>query len=142
MEDIKKLFINKINYKDINPLQKENYNYCKAIGILADYGFECVLLSNDWSGADLLAIKDNLTLRIQLKSRFTLAKKYRKKELYIMFFDKDRKLYLFPHDAVLEEFILKTKITESEYWKENKMHHSGIVSKPSMQILGKYIINI
>ncbi len=60
----------------LNGRQKEIYNFQKSAAILADYGFNCIKLSDDWLGADFLAYRfgDNTTLRVQLKSRVTIEK--------------------------------------------------------------------
>ena len=40
--------LKKIDYCELNPKQKEIYNFQKLAGILADYGFNCIKLSDDW----------------------------------------------------------------------------------------------
>ena len=40
----------KVNYKNISPKQKEIYNFQKISAILADYGFSCIRLDDDWLG--------------------------------------------------------------------------------------------
>ena len=47
--------LKKIHYKDLNSRQKENYNFQKVAGELADYGFNCLRLTDDWQGADFIA---------------------------------------------------------------------------------------
>ena len=68
----------KIIYSKLNSRQKENYNYQKVSSVLADYGFQTIKLSDDWKGADFLAqhTDGKTSLKIQLKSRLTLDKKY------------------------------------------------------------------
>ena len=44
-----------INYAELNSRQKEAYNFQKLAAALADYGFNCIKLSDDWQGADFLA---------------------------------------------------------------------------------------
>ena len=59
-----------VAYDDLQAPQKERYNYQKLAGVLADYGFNCIGLSDDWNGADVLAVHTSgETLRVQLKSR-------------------------------------------------------------------------
>ena len=45
----------KIRYQDLNSRQQESFNYQKISGVLADYGFVTIRLSDDWKGADFLA---------------------------------------------------------------------------------------
>lgn len=45
----------RINYDDLNARQKENYSFQKESGILAEYGFVTLRLTDDWEGADFIA---------------------------------------------------------------------------------------
>jgi hypothetical protein len=71
-----------IRYDSLNAKQKELFNFQKLAATLADYGFNCIKLADDWQGADLLAYHFNrtLTLKIQLKARINIQKKYLGKE--------------------------------------------------------------
>ena len=40
----------KVNYADLNPRQQECYNFQKISAVLAEYGFDCIKLSDDWQG--------------------------------------------------------------------------------------------
>lgn len=59
----------RVEYSCLNSRQKENFNYQKIAGVLADYGFITHRLSDDWNGADFIAqhIDGVLFLRVQLK---------------------------------------------------------------------------
>ena len=95
----------RISYeKDLNARQKENFNFQKVASTLADYGFNCIRLSDDWQGADSLAchIDGKTFLKVQLKGRLTFQKKYKGKDIYIAF-NEGGKCYIYPHDKVLQE---------------------------------------
>jgi len=77
--------LTKVSYKDLNSKQKENYNYHKVAAALENYGYDSMRLNNDWEGADFISVKGDDMIKIQLKGRFTLDKKYEKKDLYIAF---------------------------------------------------------
>ena len=65
-----------------NTRRKENFNFAKLCGVMADYGFNLLRLSDDWEGADAIAVHiDGKThLRIQLKGTgLVFAKKYLRK---------------------------------------------------------------
>jgi hypothetical protein len=98
-----------IDYDSLNPRQQENFNFQKISGVLADYGFSTVRLTDDWQGADFLAQHtDGKTfLRVQLKPRLFFRKEYMNKDLQLCFRDGDD-IYLFPHDEVLQ-IILDSK---------------------------------
>ena len=50
--------------------QVETYNFHKAASVLAEYGFDCIRLADDWRGADFLAHHRDkeITLSVQLKA--------------------------------------------------------------------------
>lgn len=110
----------RIRFKDLNARQKENFNFQKVASTLADYGFNCIRLSDDWQGADFIAchIDGNTFVKIQLKSCFTFAKKFIGKDIYIAF-PQDGKWYLYPHDELLnrKEF---DSMKEARSWKKEK----------------------
>ena len=90
-------------YHALNARQKEAYNFQKVSGVLADYGFCTIRLSNDWSGADFTAQHiDGSFLKVQLKGRLTFAEKYERKDLWLCF-PADGGWYLYPHDSRLAE---------------------------------------
>lgn len=96
----------RIAYVGLNARQQENYNFQKVSGRLADYGFNCLRLSDDWQGADFIAchIDGEMFLKVQLKSRLAFDKKYIGKDIYIAFlYGED--CFVYPHDAVLDEVI-------------------------------------
>ena len=63
------LMFNKIIYSELSPKQKEIYNFQKISAYLADYGFNCIKLSDDWNGADFLAYHLNSIFKLQKKSK-------------------------------------------------------------------------
>ncbi len=75
--------LRKISYSKLNSRQKEIFNFQKVAGHLAEYGFNCIKLTDDWQGAAFLAYhKDgDSTLKVQLKSRPSISKKYLRKAL-------------------------------------------------------------
>ena len=46
----------KIKYEDLNARQKETYNFQIVSALFADYGYTTIKLSDDWLGADFIAI--------------------------------------------------------------------------------------
>jgi len=108
------MFRNKIDYKSLNAKEKENYNYHKVDSVLADYGYDSMRLNNDWQGADFIAVKGDDMLKIQLKGRFTLDKKYIGKDIFIAFIENDT-IKLYEHDKAVELFPESSKNTVS--WK-------------------------
>ena len=91
----------KVNYKDLNSKQKENYNFHKVSSKLADYGFNSMRLNDDWEGADFISINKDEMIKVQLKGRFTIDKKYIGKDIYISFLE-DEKVKIYKHDDALE----------------------------------------
>ncbi len=108
----------KIEYRTLNARQKENFNFQKVSAILADYGFVTLRLSDDWQGADFIALHiSGDVLRVQLKSRLTFHNKYLSRGLYIAF-PEEGAWYLYPHDELFEKILRATKIGSSRSIKE------------------------
>ena len=104
--------LNRVNYKELNAKQKENYNFHKVAAALAEYGYNSMRLNDDWQGADFIAVKGDEMLKIQLKGRFTVDEKYRGKDIYITFIEDD-KIKMYKHDEAVNLLPEKTKNTES-----------------------------
>jgi hypothetical protein len=81
------LVLTRVEYSALNARQKENYNYQKIAGVLADYGFVTHRLSDDWNGADFIAqhLDGIQFLKVQLKPRLCFQKKYLQQDIYIAF---------------------------------------------------------
>ncbi|WP_333858328.1 hypothetical protein [Denitromonas sp.] len=96
--------LEKIRYEDLNARAKEMYNFQKAAARLADYGFTCLWLTNDWQGADFIAVHiDGVTdIKVQLKGRLSFAQKYRGKDIHICFLN-GNDAFLYPHDEILDK---------------------------------------
>ena len=112
----------RLPYDQLKSRQKENYNFHKVAGRLADYGFNCIRLSDDWQGADFIAVHvDGETfLKVQLKGRLVLDKKYFKKGIYIAFFH-GTDLFLYEHDDLLNYVVRNNLIGEGSIgWQEKK----------------------
>ena len=77
----------RVRYDSLNATQKELFNFQKIAATLADFGFNCIKLADDWQGADFLAyhLNGTTTLRVQLKSRLAIQKKYCGKDIWIAF---------------------------------------------------------
>ena len=133
------LMFNKIIYSELSPKQKEIYNFQKISAYLADYGFNCIKLSDDWNGADFLAyhLNGKDTLRIQLKSRITIDKKYINKNLHIAF-PIDKGWCLIDHDALVKIVQESTNWLESASWVENGKYHSATLNKKLFSLLEPY----
>lgn len=56
----------------------ESYNFHKAAAVLAEYGFDCVRLTDDWEGADFVAYHKTAgrVLSVQLKTCLVIDKRY------------------------------------------------------------------
>ena len=131
------LLLQPIQYDDLNAKQKEIYNFQKIAAVLADYGFNCIKLQDDWLGADFLAYhKDSSqTLRVQLKGRPTIGKKYLKQDLYIAFpfaDDGRRVWYLVPHDELVALTGEHTNWQNTKSWKEVG-GYSSVSLKPKLR---------
>jgi len=103
----------KIDYYKLNARQKENYNFHKVASALADYGFDSMRLNNDWEGADFISVNKDEMIKVQLKSRFTVAKKYLSKNIFIAFIE-DGQVKIYNHDEAVS--LLSENIITSKSW--------------------------
>lgn len=95
----------KIEYRDLNSRQQESYNFHKVAALMADCGYSCMKLSDDYNGADFLAMHiGGQILKVQLKGRLTCDEKYRGKDLYVAF-PFEGSWYLYPHDQVQDYYL-------------------------------------
>ncbi|MDA5094219.1 hypothetical protein O2N63_08970 [Aliiroseovarius sp. KMU-50] len=131
----------RVDYKDLNDRQKENYNFQKVAARLADYGYNSIRLSDDYNGADFIAlhIDGESMLRIQLKGRMTFHEKYYGKGLYIAF-RQDEDVYVYPHDALREEMLVNgyTEASNSIVWVEKGSRSWRRVPQKLLPLLEKY----
>ena len=128
------LTLQRIEYDDLNPKQKEIHNFQKVAANLADYGFNCIKLSDDWQGADFIAYhKDgNETLKVQLKARLTIDKKYADKNLFMAFpvvKQHNKNWYLIEHDELVDLISQHTQWLDSNSWLEQGHYSSSSPNK-------------
>ena len=116
----------KIKYSELNSRQKENYNFHKVASALADYGYNSMRLSDDWQGADFIAVKNDEMIKVQLKGRFTVDKKYLGKGIYIAFIE-DGNIKFYSHDEAVN--ILPQNIKNSISWSERGGYSWGKTPK-------------
>ena len=134
------LNLKKVEYQNLNPKQQEIYNFQKVAAMLADYGFNCIKLADDWQGADFLAYHKNGsdTLRVQLKGRICINKKYIDKNLFIIFPVRESEKirhdswYLIEHKKLISLIEEHTNWLDTSTWR-NKGKYSA--KKPNEQLL-------
>ena len=130
--------LEKINYSELNRKAQETYNFHKAASILADYGYNCIWLTNDWNGADFIAVHiDGISdFKVQLKGGIAFAKKYTNKNLYIGFMEQNE-LYLYPHDEILDQV---ESVISDKKWLEKGTYFQTKITKRFREILEPYKI--
>ena len=133
--------LSKIRYEDLNSRQKEIFNFHKVSSNLVEYGFNCIKLSDDWQGADFLAYhKDGEdTLRVQLKARLTIDKKYLNKNIYITFPVNDS-WCLIKHDDLVKFVEDNTNWKNTDSWIKKGLYHSANPSKRLLGAIKEYIL--
>ena len=133
--------LQRVNYNELKAKQKEIYNFQKVAGLLAEYGYNCIKLTDDWQGADFLAYhKDGTqTLKVQLKARINIKRNYMCKDLYLAFPVRDD-WYLILHDDLVCIVGENTKWLNSPSWKNKGEYSSGKPSKELLARLANYAI--
>lgn len=94
-----------VAYEDLNSRQREIRNFHKIAARLADFGFHSMWLSDDWQGADFLAvhIDGETIMRVQQKSRATIDRKYLGRGLHIAYLA-DGAVFLYLHDDLVSHW--------------------------------------
>jgi hypothetical protein len=132
------MILNKIIYSELNAKQKESYNFQKVSGLLADYGYTTIRLSDDWQGADFIAQHvSSEYIKVQLKGRLEVNQKYTGKDIFMCFRHKEN-WYLGPHDEILR--IVEASIKKTASWIDGK-YTWKTPSKKLLFKLTKYIIS-
>jgi len=128
--------LQKIKYSDLNPKEKEMYNFQKVSAKLADYGFTTIWLNNDWQGADFIAVHtDGVTvIKVQLKGRLSFNKKYIGKNIFICFIE-NGSVYLYLHDDLLKE--VEYRISDKTYLSKGSWSTPKL-SKQNKRLLELY----
>lgn len=131
----------RINYNDLNAKQKEIYNFQKVAAVLAEYGFNCIKLTDDWQGADFLAYhKDGeRTLKVQLKGRVSIYQKYQGKDLH-MCFPVGKNWCLVPHDKLVRIAGETTPWLDSPSWRSGG-YTARQPSREMLDHLAPYVLN-
>jgi hypothetical protein len=131
----------KISYEQLNSRQKENFNFQKVAAHLADYGFNCLRLSDDWQGADFIAchIDGNTFLKVQLKGRLDINKKYIGKDIFIAF-RHEGTWYLYPHDEVKNLLLDSGLMAGSKSWDEDGGFSWPNLSAQIKDLIQRYVI--
>ena len=130
-----------IDPNKLNGKQKEIYNFQKSASLLADYGFNCIKLSDDWQGADFLAhhFDGKTTLRVQLKARLTIDRKYLGQDLW-MNFPSAGTWYLVPHNKLVEVIGETTNWLNTSSWQEHGSYSSANPSPRLLQQLRPFAV--
>jgi len=133
--------LTRIKYSDLNAKQKEAYNFQKVSALLADFGFNCIKLSDDWQGADFLAYHKNQkeTLRVQLKARPTIEKKYVGNGLCIAFPIKGT-WYLIEHDVFVRLVEKHSNWMNTPSWKDKGGYSSDAPNSTLLGHLDEYAL--
>lgn len=114
-----------VTYSQLNSRQQENYNFQKVAARMADYGFNCLRLTDDWQGADFIAchIDGQTFLKVQLKGRLCLDKKYVGKNIHVAF-ARGNDCFVYPHDELLALVLANGALDEqSERWRDHGQRH-------------------
>jgi frataxin-like iron-binding protein CyaY len=128
----------RICYDTLNARQKELFNFQKVAATLADYGFNCIKLTDDWQGADFLAyhVNGTTTLKIQLKSRITIQRKYLDKGIWMAFPYKGF-WYLIEHDQLVAKAKKHTNWLQSHSWQTMNAYNSVSINPELLNSLAE-----
>ena len=125
----------KVAYAQLNARQKENYFVAARLAL---YGYNSIRLTDDYAGADFLAVhRDGDVLKVQLKSRMTLDRKYCGKGVHLAFRTGDR-VFVYDHDAIIPEVLAATNLEQTVSWSERGAYSWNRLPKFTDEILTRY----
>ncbi len=126
----------RIKYAELNSRQKESYNFHKLAAILADFGYTSLWLNDDYLGADFIAVGLTDVRKVQLKSRFTVDKKYAGKSIFVAA-PIQANWYLYPHDATVQFLEERSIYVGSVSWA-NGAYSTAAPSPHIIDFLAQY----
>ena len=128
-----------VKYSDLNARAKENYNAAQLGAALAHYGYFAMKLTDDFNGADLIALREGEPpMMIQLKSRPTIDRKYMAKGLY-MSFPVDGRWCVILHDELVELFEAQGYL-KSASWRDKGGYSMSAPSQSLSGALSQYML--
>jgi hypothetical protein len=130
----------RVAYTSLNSRQQENYNFQKVAARLADYGFNCLRLTDDWQGADFIAchIDGETFLKVQLKGRMVIDRKYHGKGIHVAFVH-GNDCYLYDHDRLVAHLEANGLIgDDSVSWHEKGFRHWPSPPKWAITFLSEF----
>ena len=131
----------RVPYSKLNARQQENHNFHKVAAALADFGYTSIRLSDDFNGADFLAmhVDGRHILRIQLKGRLTFHSKYYGKGLHIAF-RVGQHIYIYDHDELRQRLTDEGFVerSTSEKWITEGSRSWKNIPKKMQYLLDEY----
>ena len=113
-----------VPYAALNGRQQENDNFHKVAARLADFGFTSMRVTDDFEGADFIAlhVDGETMLRVQIKGRLTLDRKYIGRGVHVVFRLDDR-VFLYPHDEMVERVEASGRMVGTASWDVKGSYH-------------------
>jgi hypothetical protein len=126
--------------KKLNGRSVEMTNRMNLIKVAFDEGYVAYLPVVD-EGIDLILLREqpyDMKL-VQLKSRWTIDKKYLGRSIWIAFPDGEESWYLAPHDEVVDLAKELGFADGSRSWDEKGGYSRGTLNKVLRDRMGKYL---
>ena len=109
-----------VAYEELSGKEQESFNSAILKSVMAKGGYlEAFTVNGDKWGADLLFYRssDGNVMKVQLKGRPFLSKKYCNKDIYIAFPDKDRcRWFVYSHDDVMNAVLSTGRLVGTKSW--------------------------
>ena len=133
-----------VPYEDLDLSQRKNFNYRKITRILSKHGFRCFREPNSTRGVDFVAVRDSgETLRVNLKARWMIDKRYLESGLHIVFPSVDGDhggCYMLPHDELVDLIGEHCEYLNSPSWRV-RGRYSGSTTLKMRRMLQNYYLS-
>ena len=133
--------LQKLKYDDLSGKAKETWNFQKVSAHLVEYGFATNWLNVDFESADFVAVhfNGNDIIKVQLKSRVTISKKYMGKDIYVCF-PLDDSFCLIQHEELIELVGKNTNWLNSSSWVNDGGYSSANPNKELKEKLNSFLL--
>lgn len=133
--------LEKLKYDDLSGKAKETWNFQKVSALLVEYGFATNWLNVDFESADFVAVhfNGNDIIKVQLKSRVTISKKYVGKDIYVCF-PLANSFCLIQHEELIELVGKNTNWLNSSSWVNDGAYSSANPNKELKETLNSFLL--
>jgi len=115
----------RVDYRELNPFQKQAYNRQKASAVLADFGFETQIVEESPGGADLIVYhQSGESFNVRVRPRPGFWREHLNRRIVICCRgEHEATWYLYPHDILFSKARAVSQFDATEAWVTTGKYH-------------------